>query len=125
VAAVLAIASIAATGACRAAARDDLTLTWTTTPAAPVVGQATTATLTVRDAAGRVVDHAALQIEAHMSHPGMAPVIEPAAARGRGVYTAQLQFTMAGDWDVLVTGRLPDGRRLRQPAAHLIVHAAK
>jgi hypothetical protein len=108
----------------RGASRDALTLTWTTTPATPVVGQETTATVTVRDTAGQLVDNAALQIEAHMSHPGMAPVIEPAQAKGRGVYVARVRFTMAGDWDVLVTGRLPDGRRIRQPAAHVSVHAA-
>jgi hypothetical protein len=121
---VLAIGCLAAAAACRRATAADLSLTWTTTPASPVVGQETTATVTVRDAAGQLVDDASLQIEAHMSHPGMAPVIASAQGRGHGVYEARLQFTMAGDWDVLVTGRLSDGRRMRQIASHLSVRAA-
>jgi hypothetical protein len=121
---VLAIGCLVTAGAGCRRAGGDLSFTWTTTPAAPVVGEATTATVTVRDAAGQLVEAADLQVEAHMSHPGMAPVIAPAQAQGRGVYAAQLQFTMAGDWDVLVTGRLADGRRVRQAAAHLSVRAA-
>jgi hypothetical protein len=88
------------------------------------VGQDTAVTVTVRDASGQPVDAATLQIQALMAHPGMAPVIEPARGRGHGVYAARLQFTMAGDWDVLVIGQLPDGRRVRQRAAHVSVHAA-
>lgn len=88
------------------------------------MGRDTAVTVTVRDAAGQPVDAATLEIQALMAHPGMAPLIEPAQGQGHGVYAAHLQFTMAGDWDVLVTGRLPDGRRVRQRAAHLSVHAA-
>ena len=48
-----------------------------------------------------------------MSHPGMAPVVADVVERGDGVYDAPLQFTMAGDWILLVTGQLADGRGLK------------
>ena len=47
-----------------------------------------------------------------MTHPGMAPVVATTKPRGHGVYEAALSFTMAGDWALLVSVELPDGRRL-------------
>src|SRR5690606_36012748 len=68
---------------------------WTIAPAPPVVGGATL-TLRLRDGAGRPVEGARLRIEAHMSHPGMAPVIAQADERAPGVYEAPVSFTMRG-----------------------------
>ena len=82
------------------------------TPAPPTVGTPALGEITLRDRARRPVDGARLQVVGLMSHPGMAPVIAAVAARGDGVYRVQLQFTMSGDWILLVTGSLPDGRRL-------------
>ena len=108
---------IAILALCVSACRSDrqvgaeaIDVAWTLTPKASPAGIATLATLTVRDRAGRPVRGAKLQIEGFMSHPGMAPVIATVAERGDGVYEASLQFSMAGDWIVLVKGRLPDGR---------------
>jgi hypothetical protein len=39
----------------------------------------------------------------------MPPAVASAAERGPGVYEAPLQFTMRGDWIVLVTGTVPGG----------------
>lgn len=47
-----------------------------------------------------------------MAHPGMAPLVATAAERGDGVYQILLRFTMRGNWILLVTGKLPDGRRI-------------
>jgi hypothetical protein len=53
---------------------------------------------------------AQLQVEGHMSHPGMAPVVARAEDLGQGRYRAEFTFTMAGDWSLMVSGRLADGR---------------
>ena len=78
----------------------------------------------MRDAAGHPVPAAVLEIEAHMEHPGMAPVIVRAGESAPGVYGARLSLSMAGDWVVFVTGTLPDGRRLRHRAATFVVGRA-
>ena len=65
---------------------------------------------------GRPVQGAALRVEGHMSHPGMAPVVAQAAERQPGVYEAAMAFTMRGDWILLVTGTLASG----EPIEHRI-----
>jgi len=47
-----------------------------------------------------------------MSHPGMTPAVATITPRGPDVYDAALDFTMAGDWLLIATVRLHDGRRL-------------
>ncbi len=49
-----------------------------------------------------------------MSHPGMAPVTATLVEKSDGTYEAPLQFTMAGDWIVLVTGQLAGGGQLKK-----------
>jgi hypothetical protein len=94
------------------AVADDVTVEWTLTPRAPVAGGDTLAEITLRDGARRLVRGATLQIEGHMSHPGMTPLIASAAERDDGVYQIRLRFTMRGDWTLVVSGELPDGRRI-------------
>ncbi len=65
--------------------------------------------LTLRDRDQKPVTGARLRLEGLMSHPGMAPVTAAVTERGNGEYEAPLQFTMAGDWILLVTGELPGG----------------
>jgi YtkA-like protein len=83
---------------------------WTLAPSAPVVGPATL-TITLRGPAGEAVKGAAVRLEGHMSHPGMAPVAAEARERAPGVYDLPFAFTMQGDWVLLVSVALPGGGR--------------
>jgi hypothetical protein len=76
----------------------DLTLEWTMTPNPPTVGTDTVGEVTMRDRSRRPVRGATIQIECHMSHPGMAPVIGQATERSEGVYQVPLRFSMIGEW---------------------------
>jgi hypothetical protein len=76
----------------------------------PTAGDVTIADVSLTDAAHRPLRGARIELQAFMSHPGMAPVVTTAEERGDGVYRGRLQFTMAGPWTVLVRGSLPDGR---------------
>jgi hypothetical protein len=91
-----------------------ITVAWTFTPTPPVAGSATHAVLLLRNGAHEPVRGARLQVEARMSHPGMAPVITAASEGPDGMYDAQLDLTMSGDWILQVTGTLPDGGTINQ-----------
>jgi hypothetical protein len=83
-------------------------------PAAPVAGRGTRALVTLRTSDGNAIRGATLQLEAHMSHPGMAPVVATFSETKDGVYAAPVDFTMAGDWVLVASATLPDGRRVTQ-----------
>lgn len=72
------------------------------------------ATLTLADENGLPLTGADLQVEAHMTHPGMAPVVRPAAEIEPGVYEAEFVVTMAGPWILVASGTLDDGRRVME-----------
>jgi len=110
---VLAIACGLVSTACgrRAVLAEDVSIEWKLTPAPPIVGTPALGEITLRDRAHRPVHGARLQVVGLMSHPGMAPVFPAVTERGDGVYQVHLQFTMGGDWILLVTGLLPDGRK--------------
>ena len=93
---------------------DTTTIAWTLDPSPPVIGTPIVARMTLRDRDQKPVIGARLRLEGVMSHPGMAPVVADVVERGDGVYDAPLQFTMAGDWILLVTGKLADGRELKK-----------
>lgn len=93
-------------------------------PSPPVVGEPAVARLALRDAAGPVRG-ATLRVEAHMSHPGMTPVLADAAERPEGRYEVPLRFTMAGDWTLHVTATVAGGRSLDRWIAVPGVRAAE
>lgn len=93
-------------------AADDVAIEFTLMPGQPVVGMPAQGRIALRDRDRALLRLTEVRVEAHMSHPGMAPVIAAATAREDGTLDVPLQFTMAGDWTVHVTGTLADGRRI-------------
>ena len=47
-----------------------------------------------------------------MSHPGMTPLVAEAPETEPGTYLARMPFSMAGEWTLVATGTLADGRRI-------------
>lgn len=76
---------------------------------APHVGD-TVCTVHLNDLAGAAHTGATLELEGNMNHAGMVPVFADAVEAAPGVYEAPFEFTMGGDWFVIVRGVLADGR---------------
>ncbi|MCB0181714.1 MAG: FixH family protein, partial [Anaerolineae bacterium] len=66
------------------------------------------------DEAGQPLAGAKVELEGNMSHAGMTPVFSQAKEIEPGQYEAPLEFTMGGDWFILVKVTLPDGRQLER-----------
>lgn len=109
VALAVALTCLPLAGCARPDPADAIRVSWTLEPSPPVSGAPITARLTLRDAEQKPITGAQLRLEGLMSHPGMAPVTAAVTERGNGDYDAPIQFTMAGDWILLVTGQLPGG----------------
>ncbi len=93
----------------------DIAVAWVIEPAPPAANAPGLVRVTLRDAQQQLVRGGRLQLEGQMSHPGMAPVLAPLTEQADGTYQAPFQFTMAGDWVLVVTGELPGvGRISRQ-----------
>jgi hypothetical protein len=82
-------------------------------PQPPEIGPATIR-LGLSDAEGRAISGAGVELEGNMSHAGMAPIFSEATEVAPGQYEAPLEFTMGGDWFILVKATLPDGRKLER-----------
>lgn len=83
------------------------------TPAPPVAG-ANTVKLTLADAAGHPLRLGQIEVEGNMNHAGMQPVFARLEETGPGRYEGRIEFTMGGDWFLLVSGQTPDGRRFEK-----------
>jgi hypothetical protein len=90
---------------------DDTRVTWTIEPSPATRQSETIVRFALEHPDGTPVAGARLRAEAHMSHPGMAPVTADVIERANGFYETRLQFSMAGDWIVVITGELASGRR--------------
>lgn len=70
--------------------------------------------IALKDAAGNPLTRAHIQVEGDMDHPGMAPVFSDASETAPGIYEAQINFNMGGDWVVLFHIKLADGRAVER-----------
>ena len=86
----------------------DVAFTVEVTPQPPHVG---TATVEARlaTAGGAPVEGATLHVEGNMSHAGMVPELAEAVEVQPGLYRAELELSMGGDWLLLLTADLPGG----------------
>src|SRR6266436_7739012 len=71
-------------------------------------------TLVVADAEGQAINGARVNLEGDMTHAGMGPVIAEAKEMGAGRYQAPFEFSMDGDWVVLVHITLPSGQTVER-----------
>jgi len=85
----------------------------TVKPEPPVVGTATV-DVTLADDTGDPLAAAEVRVEGNMNHAGMVPSIATAHEVERGLYRADLELTMGGDWFVTVQATLADGRRVER-----------
>lgn len=97
----------------RSEPQDGLSIEHEVAPRPPRVGPARI-TLRVSDAAGRPLSGARVSLEGNMSHAGMRPVFGEARESEPGRYQSDLEFTMGGDWVILVRLALPDGRKIER-----------
>lgn len=104
---VLAIAGCGSEGGADAGVKADLALD----PSPPVVGQ-NKVSLKLSDSSGKSLAGATVKLEGNMNHAGMKPSFADLEETSPGVYTGALDFTMGGDWFILVTGQTADGKRI-------------
>lgn len=100
---------------CGRGSRDlvDVSVRLVVSPEPPQIGPSMV-TVSLRDASGEPIENAEVDLEANMSHAGMVPIFSPAAEVAPGRYETALDFTMAGDWFILVRADLPGGRVLER-----------
>lgn len=82
-------------------------------PSPPAVGP-TDLEIVLKDAAGKPVRMGRLEVEGNMNHAGMTPVFTQLEETEPGQYAGTIEFTMGGDWFLLLSGELPDGRRFEK-----------
>lgn len=85
-------------------------------PDPPVVGPADL-TLTLHEASGAPLTGAEVRVEGTMNHAGMVPVFATLEEAEPGRYTGTLDFTMRGDWVLIVDAKAADGHRVRRQLA--------
>ncbi len=93
----------------------DVVLELVIEPQPPRIGPATV-TVALRSADGQPITGAIVELEGNMHHAGMVPVLAQATEVAPGRYQASLEFTMSGDWFLLVRADLPDGRSMERSA---------
>jgi len=83
-------------------------------PQPPEVGSSVFSLRLTDAASSKPLSGAHVRLEGTMTHAGMRPVFAEAKEAEPGRYRATLEFTMGGDWVVLVHAVLPDGRKVER-----------
>jgi hypothetical protein len=91
----------------------DVAMELVVSPEPPQLGPAAIA-VTLHDARGDPIRGARVTLEGNMDHAGMVPVFADAVEVAPGRYQANMEFTMGGDWFILVHADLPDGRSMER-----------
>lgn len=55
------------------------------------------------------VDDAQIAIKADMTHAGMVPILASATDGDKGLYKVPFEWTMGGEWVIVIQATLPDG----------------
>jgi hypothetical protein len=112
---LLMVAGLSCLPACRRADKDlpDVSVDLKVSPEPPQVGEVMV-TVVLGDADGVPISGAEMALEGTMTHAGMKPVFADARETAPGQYEAALEFTMGGDWVIIVRATLPDGRSLER-----------
>ena len=71
-------------------------------PNPPLIGE-NDLEITVTDADGKPIQLGVIKVEGNMNHAGMRPVFTELREAEPGKYTGTIEFTMGGDWFLLVT----------------------
>jgi hypothetical protein len=113
---MIACAAALFAGGChrRGAARDGMPIRIHIFPQPVRVGVVKVVVTSVTDGLGEPLAGVHIQVEGDMAHPGMAPVFSDAPETAPGTYTARLNFSMPGDWVVLLHIRLADGSKIER-----------
>ncbi|MEM8530580.1 MAG: FixH family protein [Chloroflexota bacterium] len=91
----------------------DVNIDLSINPNPPSMG-ASVITVTLEDLSNAPIEGATVELEGNMNHAGMAPVFSEANETAPGRYEADLDFTMGGDWFMIVRAQLSDGRTLER-----------
>jgi len=101
---------------CRPQARDaaaTINIALAFDPSPPSTGECGLS-LALTDAAGRPLHVTHLAVEGDMNHAGMRPAFAQLTETAPGRYRGKIEFTMGGDWFLLVSGELPGGGRFEK-----------
>lgn len=82
-------------------------------PAQPVVGDSQLS-IRLNDSNGMPLKGAVVRVEGNMNHAGMKPSFADLTENDPGQYSGTLDFTMGGDWFLLVTATTLEGRTIER-----------
>lgn len=92
--------------------KPDIQVDLNLTPSPPVVGESQV-DLKLASASGEPLTGAEVRLEGNMNHAGMKPSFADLEEGEPGQYSGTLEFTMGGDWFILVTAKTAAGQTVQ------------